>query len=419
MTRMYEEIWNADQASDGVPPLRPDEPTDDARGYVVVNEAKTQDPNHKLLRAHIPDDRQETYRQFEGLLDNYELLSKYDEPKDPNEAAEVAEFLDLVLETSAMKTAREVMKAELGADFSDSAWRAHIEKLWFTPGSAGGEPARSGFEHVLVGEQDSKNGKNIVHGYHFWYKYHLDEGAKLLSTGLSDGDRITYQGTQGKNQEENALIPDVVTVAYQWKAYSYKKKDFVPLSKAIGGFWVGCSAAGLMALGTAAAHGHAKKTGVEINGVSYNLKIFANSGFIESFYPEFVKITSRDVSGISEDMGTEVGAAPVRILSALVNPKGSDRKRETITLVNVSDVVVNLTGWQVVGTNGKGFPLYRETLAPGEIRTLRITKDTAQFSNEGGIIRLVDNKDRLIHAVTYTQEQARAEGKQILFFTQP
>jgi poly(U)-specific endoribonuclease len=56
----------------------------------------------------------------------------------------------------------------------------------------------SGFEHVVVGEQESPK----TQGYHFWYKYFLDDGfARQVDSpaiefpGLAD-DRIVYLGSK-------------------------------------------------------------------------------------------------------------------------------------------------------------------------------------------------------------------------------
>ena len=40
----------------------------------------------------------------------------------------------------------------------------------------GADPALSGFEHVVVGEQEGAKAQ----GYHFWYKYYLDDDSTVL-----------------------------------------------------------------------------------------------------------------------------------------------------------------------------------------------------------------------------------------------
>ena len=45
-----------------------------------------------------------------------------------------------------------------------------------------------------------------------------------------------------------------MTISWRWHAPDYQANAFRPLSKKIGGFFVGCSVEGLMALGTVRAH---------------------------------------------------------------------------------------------------------------------------------------------------------------------
>jgi poly(U)-specific endoribonuclease len=82
----------------------------------------------------------------------------------------------------------------------------------------------------------------------------------------------------------------VVTLTYKWDAFDYVQQQFRPLTKPIGGFWIGPSADALLAMGTIAflPEAHAPRQAV-INGFRYNLKAYAGSTTrnLRTFYPEF------------------------------------------------------------------------------------------------------------------------------------
>ncbi|MDX2696609.1 DUF2278 family protein, partial [Streptomyces ipomoeae] len=61
----------------------------------------------------------------------------------------------------------------------------------------------------------------------------------------------------------------------------------------------------------------------------------------------------------------EPGSRPVRIVAALVNPRGGAPEQESVTLLNASPDPVDLTGWRVVDRLGHGGPVPPGPLAPG------------------------------------------------------
>jgi poly(U)-specific endoribonuclease len=98
---------------------------------------------------------------------------------------------------------------------------------------------------------------------------------------------LSWRGNPGDK------TPDVVTLSYKWRAFDYKAKKFRTLTKPIGGFWVGPSAEGLMAIGTVRFLNDVfapKKA--EINNVRYNLSMFRspNGRNLRTFFPEFVEM---------------------------------------------------------------------------------------------------------------------------------
>lgn len=218
-----------------------------------------------------------------ALFNNYTLDQTKEETDTPEEASEVQEYLKAVHDCPPMRVAREYAAAQSGAEISKDQWWAIVERMWFERFNQGNNRDLSGFEHVVVGEQ--KGGK--VQGYHAWYKYYLDERFRRDDTSDTETDLIKFLSWKGP--PENS--PEVVTLSFEWRAFDYEAEAFRKLTKPIGGFWVGPSVEGLLALGTVRCLAEAmapKRT--MINGVKYNLPMFRspNDRHVRTFYPEFV-----------------------------------------------------------------------------------------------------------------------------------
>jgi poly(U)-specific endoribonuclease len=84
-------------------------------------------------------------------------------------------------------------------------------------------------------------------------------------------------------------VPDVVTLAYRWDAYDYGARQRRALYEPIGGFWVGCSIEGVMALGTARffERGRVETT---INGARYEIALYRSPDGrgLRAFFPRFL-----------------------------------------------------------------------------------------------------------------------------------
>ncbi|MGW2703151.1 DUF2278 family protein [Streptomyces sp. NPDC001340] len=112
----------------------------------------------------------------------------------------------------------------------------------------------------------------------------------------------------------------------------------------------------------------------------------------------------------------EPGTRPVRIVAALVNPKGPAPEAETVTLLNASPDPVDLTGWRLVarlGGQGTHVPA-TAPLTPGAWLNVPLT-DGTQLGNHGGEITLLDAEGLKVHGVSYTAEQATLEGWSVVF----
>jgi poly(U)-specific endoribonuclease len=285
---VYQRIWDLDQSANGIPAIGLDEAGDPARGFVRVDERGGRDPEHRLFAAvQIPAQKRRTYDLCKALFDNYRLDQNRAEDNRPEEAREILELLEALAATAPMAAAREHVAAQNGG-YSREQWQELIFDLWFRQFDDGRNRDLSGFEHVAVGEQ--KGGK--VNGHHFWYKYYLDDWA-----AFSGEDDIDYEGTRydGPNRSEGRLaaigprVPEVVTLAYSWDAYDHESGQRRPLYKPIGGFWVGCSIEGLLALGTVRffERGHSETA---IDGARYELELYRSPDgqSVRTFFPRFL-----------------------------------------------------------------------------------------------------------------------------------
>lgn len=431
MARIYQEIWNADQSQNGIEAILDTETGSKEQGYVKVNSAldESSDPELRVLtEAHIPEQKMKTYELCRKLFNNYALAEPMPEFDTPQERQEVHDFVTAIIETEPMEVARQYIARETGSTVSRERWYNTIVEMWFRKFSSGGDPALSGFEHIVVGEQE----KSKVQGYHFWWKYYLDDGfARNVDDGiviptassLAD-DRISYHGS--KQKKGQLQFPESVTISYRWQAPDYDSLAFRPLFKKIGGFFVGCSVEGLMALGTVRAHKGVRAPQIAvIEGARYDMKLFhsPNGQHIRTFYPIFMGATDptdgvvRDpTDDNSHDTGdVSITNNPVRIIAAMINPEGNDVGLEVVTLVNVAPAEVAITNWSLLDKNDKAHVIEDKALKPGEFFSIRLSGDNAQLSNKGGEIRLYNDQKKLIHRVSYSKTQARSQGVTILF----
>lgn len=424
---IYQEIWDADQSGNGIKPILagtapPAGLADTGFVQVLARRGEMDGATRLLPEVVIPQHKRVTYDRVRALFDNYALDERHAEVETQNERAEVHELLEAIVDTAPMQVARAYVSAETGTPVSRDRWYTVLTELWFRRFNQGGDLDLSGFEHVFVGEQEGPK----VQGYHFWYKYHLDDGLagsidRNRLPGFKD-DRIIYlRGQYGEGQER---FPESVTISYKWDAPDYDAGRIRPLTKPMGGFFVGCSVEGLMALGAVRAHrgARAPKEAV-INGARYDLKLFldtANQRHIRTFYPVYLGPSGTGV----DDSGSMVApvavpppvvAGTVKILAALVNPPKNDEGNETVTLVNAGASVVSLDGWFLVDKMKQRYGIDGIELRPGVATTILLPRGSIQLSNQGGEIRLINRDGRTVHLVTYSKAQAQREGETIVF----
>ncbi|HEX2911331.1 MAG TPA: DUF2278 family protein [Chloroflexia bacterium] len=112
---------------------------------------------------------------------------------------------------------------------------------------------------------------------------------------------------------------------------------------------------------------------------------------------------------------SEAAEPDLVIVAALVNPIGPDPGHETVTLLNLSNKEVNLDGWKLADKNKRVESLPDLTVEPGKTARITLSGDGARFSNEGGLITLLNPEGYKIDGVAYTRAQAKFQGRTITF----
>ena len=425
---IYQEIWDADQEGNGIRALRKKDQSqlrDKSIGYILVDEVTSGSDARVISEVVIPPAKRRTYDLCARLFDNYALDPGIREDVTAGEAIEEMEFIREIVPTKPLQVAKEFIARDLRRTVTDTDLAVMIEKTWFFQGKAGSKFA-SGFEHVFVGEQKPKGDQPDsqavkLGGYHFWYKYYLDDGGR--KGGLVFDDRIKYNGTRYGGADETSqgvLVPEVVTLSFEWNAPDTVNQSRQLLNKPIGGFWVGCSPEGLIALGLIRVRTSVGSSAV-INGSTYDVKFFpldSNPQSIRTFFPIFKRTDFIDDSsgnGNGGGGGTPATEGTVKIIAALVNPSGDESGRETVTLLNIAPTSVELDNWKLKAPNGWEFTFADVTIGAGESRGFRMVSPSPQFRNKGGTITLLEPSGKVHDLVEYTKEEASREGFTIKF----
>jgi len=109
---------------------------------------------------------------------------------------------------------------------------------------------------------------------------------------------------------------------------------------------------------------------------------------------------------VEKAIGLIVSTQPVRILSALINPNGSDTNKEKVVLKNNNPQNISVEGWVLVNQSNQKQTLSGIVPANGQLEiALLTTKITLR--NSGGSIALLDQNGVEKHKVTYTSGQVR------------
>jgi uncharacterized protein YukJ len=103
----------------------------------------------------------------------------------------------------------------------------------------------------------------------------------------------------------------------------------------------------------------------------------------------------------------------IRIVAALVNPRGADQGHETVTLLNVTDTDQPLAGWAIANRT-KARVALSGVIGAGATVTVTLPVDVP-LSNDGGLITLLDASGLKVHGVSYTKAQVARQGWTIVF----
>jgi len=427
---IYQDIWNADQDQNGVPGVLETDPRDEKRGYVLVDEPDNwegnENPDHNVIsKVVIPDSKRATYDLVKELFDNYTLdQSKPETPQTSEEKAEVAAFINAIKNTAVMKVAREFIEAEKGLAMTDTEWYDSIHTLWFDIYDFNNNtPHRSGFEHIFVGEQN----RNRLGGYHFWYKYYLDDQAlEGYANGKDNMDYISPR-YRAPLETEGIRNANAVTLRHEWDAFDYENNVSTSLFKSTGSLDVGCSPEGLIALGMVCFNDPRSRKSTVIDNVKYELKLFKagpENSSINTFYSMFkgfimipvVSDTTLDSVPEPETTPSSKASSNVRIIAALVNLHDErDSVKETVSLINTSNSSINLEGWTISGNNDNAYKLMEATLSAGEIRTFTLPTRAARLCTKSIKITLKDADQKIVDIAKHEKTDNIKSGHTIVF----
>ena len=310
---IYQEIWNADiEVGNGVRPILKDIDGDKNEGYVVVDIegeiTSNSNEDHNILKdLYIPNSKKGIYKIFENFFDDYEKDKSEGEIHNNKKEKEIGNFLKLIIESPSLKLARSFIEKE-GLEFKDDKdWIKYLQELWFTEFNQNGGLDLTGFEHVFIGEQ---KGHNKLDGYHFWYKYWLDDDTTIIERLGSHGHEYEVLDIKitTANQPSSSPSPDVVTFIYDLIIRENGKEKSLQ-KRPKGGFFVGISPECLIALGTVAysqkyklnksfngevdtQDSRFKNPIINLNGVDYTLIIAKckncnTKDRIRTFYPKY------------------------------------------------------------------------------------------------------------------------------------
>lgn len=110
-------------------------------------------------------------------------------------------------------------------------------------------------------------------------------------------------------------------------------------------------------------------------------------------------------------VGKTDSSSDVRIYSALVNPAGDDTDKETVSLINSSNFVLDLKGWTIEGNNGNAYTLIDAKLDARETRTFNLPFTDIQLVNQpdqSATITLRDANEKIVDTVNYDKKDIKS-----------
>ena len=175
-----------------------------------------------------------------------------------------------------MKLAKQYLDTKLDQSYTKEQWNQLLNNIWFNHNDD--KDACSGFEHIFIGEQGDGIGKSKkkfkLGGNHFWYHYLLYDGT-YDKYHIEDAI-ICFKYTEVQISEISELA-EVVAIEYEYIAKDCENSRGRRLYKSSGGFFIGISVEGLMAITTVAIIdsiiNHSENIKITINNETYNLVV--------------------------------------------------------------------------------------------------------------------------------------------------
>jgi subtilisin family serine protease len=124
-----------------------------------------------------------------------------------------------------------------------------------------------------------------------------------------------------------------------------------------------------------------------------------------SKYYGYGKVDAEKAVKKSLELNQNVPENKVKIISALVNPKGPDRGNENISILNTSTIKVDLKDWSIE-VKGRKEQL-DGTLAGGEAKTISLQGKSIRLSNTGASINLMNSRSEIVHFVSYKKKHVK------------
>jgi uncharacterized protein YukJ len=103
-----------------------------------------------------------------------------------------------------------------------------------------------------------------------------------------------------------------------------------------------------------------------------------------------------------------------RIVAAMVNPRADDSGHEFVTILNTSNLTLDLANWQILDQQDKADTI-SGSIKSGQASVFQLSGNGAQLSNQGGTITLLNSQGLKVDGVAYTKDDAKAEGKPVVF----
>lgn len=105
-----------------------------------------------------------------------------------------------------------------------------------------------------------------------------------------------------------------------------------------------------------------------------------------------------------------VTATSMRVIAAMINPVGEEVGKEYVILLNKGNANVDLNNWAIVDKAHGTDTLNGLTIEAGNALKVMLTGHGARLGNNGGTITLLNAQGIKIDGVSYTKDQASAQG---------